>query len=90
MSKQLETLKDYSQKDWEAFKTIGLGKVLFQFLADSREAKRKDCLKLFDAGAIEKNMDFVRQREMAASLIKELIDLELEDIKHFYEGAQDD
>lgn len=91
MSKQSEILKDYSQKDWEAFKTMGMGKIFFQFLKDSRELKRKQCLSLFDIGEInEKNLDFIKQRQMAALITNELVNLELNDIVNFYEEIEDE
>jgi hypothetical protein len=70
---------------------MGMGKVFFQFLKDSREQKRKQCLSLFDAGEIkEKNLEFIKQRQMGAAICKELIDITFDDIINFYEAQENE
>lgn len=60
--------------------------MLFQFLKDSKEQKRQQCLSLFDGNAInDQTLKLVEQKEMATAIINELLNLELEDIIQFYE-----
>lgn len=84
-----EILKDYSQKDWEVWKAEGLGRVFFNFLEDSRNAKRRECLAFFDSGAVnEKNLPVLQSRQMAAQLARELLELDIDDIRNFYEEVK--
>ena len=84
-----EILKDYSQKDWEAWKAEGLGRVFFRFLRDSREAKRRECCAFFDSGTvIEINLPVLQSRQMAAQLAQELSELGIDDIRNFYEETK--
>lgn len=92
MSKSdLETLSQYTDKDWEAFKKDGMGGILFRFLEDVRQRRRNEALALFDGGGINaETLPLVQKMQMTAGAAEEILSLELGDIKQFYEEQNDE
>lgn len=89
MSKLTDKLKEYSPKDWEQFKMTGLGKILFQYLMDSLEDNRRLTLLQFDGCEInEQNLSVIKNRQMYAACLRDILNLELQNIKDYYEGKE--
>ena len=92
MTKQtLIQLKDYSPKDFEAWKNSGLTKIFFNYLKDKNEDIRNMVMADFDGWAINaEKLPLVERRQTFSACLRDVMDVELNDMIEYYEGKADE
>ena len=86
-----QMLKEYKPQDFKQWKESGLTKLFFQYLQDKNEDIRQMVLADFDGWSINsEKLPILERRQTFSACLRDVINVELEDLQEYYEGKENE